>query len=83
VMIILASHFITNAELIEFQLSVAEANDKPVVAIRPFGGIVDTPQELMNRVKEHITWNTREIADALKLKARLEDTARWEVVDFP
>ena len=81
--IILATHFTNNKDLVLFQIDVAEANDKPVIAIRPFGGLVETDAELVNRVKEHVHWNEREIADALRRQARLEDTARWDVVDFP
>ena len=81
--IVLASHLIENADLVSFQMDAAEANEKPLIAIRPFGGLVETPEELVNRVKEHVEWNAREIADALRRQARLEDTARWDVIDFP
>ncbi len=81
--VVLASHFIDNPELVRFQMDAAEANEKPLIAIRPFGGLAETPDELVSRVKEHIEWNEREIADALRRQARLEDTARWDVVDFP
>jgi len=81
--LVLASHFIEHTELLRFQMDVAEANGKPLIGIRPFGGIVETPEELVNRVSEHIEWNEREMADALRRQARLEDTARWDVIDFP
>ncbi len=81
--VVLASHFIDNPEQVSLQMDAAEANEKPMIAIRPFGGMIETPEELVNRVKEHIDWNAREIADALRRQARLEDTARWDVVDFP
>ena len=81
--VVLATHYIENAELVSFQMDVAAANEKPMIAIRPFGGMVETPEALVERVKEHIDWNDREIADALRRQARLEDTARWDVVDFP
>ncbi len=81
--VVLATHFIENAELVSFQMDVAAANEKPMIAIRPFGGMVETPEALVERVKEHIDWNDREIADALRRQARLEDTARWDVIDFP
>ena len=81
--IILASHFSDNTELVRFQMDVAEANDKPIIAVRPFGGVAESDDELVNRVKEHIEWNEREMADALRRQARLEDTARWDVIDFP
>ena len=81
--VVLATHYIENAELVSFQMDVAAANEKPMIAIRPFGGMVETPEALVERVKEHIDWNDREIADALRRQARLEDTARWDVIDFP
>lgn len=81
--IILATHFSDNTDLVRFLMDVAEANAKPMIAIRPFGGVAESPQELVERVKEHIEWNEREIADALRRQARLEDTARWDVIDFP
>ena len=81
--IVLATHFIDNHDLVSYQMDVAEANDKPLIAIRPFGGVAETPDELADRVKEHIEWNGRQIADALRRQARLEDTARWDVIDFP
>lgn len=81
--VVLATHFIQNADLVSFQMDVAAANEKPMIAIRPFGGLIETPEALVKRVKEHIDWNERDIADALRRQARLEDTARWDVVDFP
>ena len=80
--IVLASQYMDNNDLTKFQLDVAEANEKPLIAIRPFGGVAETPQELVDRVNEHIEWNEREIVDALKRQARLEDTSRWETIEF-
>ncbi len=81
--IVLASLYSEEEELVSYQMDVADANEKPIIAIRPFGGIMETPEGLLERVKEHIEWNDREMADALRRQARLEDTARWDVVDFP
>ncbi len=81
--VVLATHFEMNPDLIRFQMDVADANDKPMIVIRPFGGITETPPQLAERVKEHIAWNDREMADAIRRQARLEDTARWDVIDFP
>ncbi len=81
--IILASHFSEHTELVRYQMEAAEAGGKPLIAIQPFGGVAETPEELVNRVNEHIAWNDREIADALRRQARLQDTARWDVIDFP
>ena len=81
--VVLAAHFAENPELVGFQLDVAEAGQKPIIAIRPFGGVSETPVELIQRVKEHVEWNSRDIADSIKRQARLEDTARWDLIDFP
>ncbi len=70
-------------ELTRFQMDVADENNKPMITIRPYGGVSETPQEILDRVKEHIEWNSRDMVDALKRQARNEDTARWEVIDFP
>ncbi len=81
--IVLASLYLDKPDLVRFQLDVAEANRKPTIAIRPFGGIVETPKDLATRVKENVSWNEREIVDVLRKLARNEDTSRWEVIDFP
>ena len=70
-------------DLVKFMMDVAHANQKPMIVIRSFGGVTETPKELVDRCNEHIEWNAREMVDALKRQARFEDTARWEVVDFP
>ena len=79
----LASHFTANLELLRYQLDVAEAQEKPIIVIRSFGGVDPTADELVDRVSDHVEWNSREIADAVSRQARLEDTARWDVIDFP
>ena len=81
--IVLPEHFEENADLVSFQMEVADANDKPIVSIRPFGGVNATPPELEKRAKEIVEWNNREIADVLRRQARHEDTSRWDVIDFP
>ena len=81
--VVLASLYSDVKDLVSYQMDVAEANEKPMIAIRPFGGVTETDPELIKRVNEHIEWNEREIVDAIKRQARLEDTTRWEVIDFP
>ena len=71
------------SELVSYMMDVAEANDIGMVAIRPFGGINEIPQSIQERVKEQLEWNAREMVDAIKRVARGEETARWEVLDFP
>ena len=64
-------------------MDVAAANKINMIAIRAFGGLHETPPEIVARCAEHIEWNDREMVDALRRQARGEDTARWEVIDFP
>ena len=81
--VVLSSLYIENTDLVRYEMDVAEANEKPTIAIRPFGGMGETPTDLVGRANEHIEWNDRQIVDALKRQARLEDTSRWDVIDFP
>ena len=82
-MFVLASVYEQKEDLVKFMMDVADANKKNMIAIRPFGGVAETPQEVSARAKEVIDWNDREMADALRRQARGEDTSRWEVLDFP
>lgn len=80
---VLSSTYEQRPDIVKFIMDVAEANNKGMIAIRPFGVSAETPPELVERCQEHIQWNDREMADALRRQARGEDTARWEVLDFP
>jgi hypothetical protein len=81
--IVVPSLLETHPDLLNFMMDGADAGGKPMIVIRPFGGVEETPKELVDRANEHIEWNAREIVDAIKRQARLEDTHRWDVVDFP
>jgi hypothetical protein len=81
--LVLSDVYEQNADIVKFMMDVADANEIGKVAIRPFGGIRETPAEMLERCAETIDWNGREIADALRRQARGEDTSRWEVIDFP
>ena len=81
--VLLPSLYEAQPDLVSFMMDAAEVNGKPMIVIRPYGGVAETPQKLVERANEHIEWNAREMVDALKRQARLEDTARWETVDFP
>ena len=81
--IVLSSTYEDKPDIVKFIMDVADANDKGMIAVRPFGGLLETPAELLERCQEHVQWNEREIADALRRQGRGEDTSRWEVLDFP
>ena len=83
VMIILSDVFDREPDLVRYMMDVAKANSIGMIAIRPFGGMTETTDEVVERANEHIEWNDREIADAIKRQGRGENTSRWEVVDFP
>jgi len=81
--IVLPALYEQKKELVKFMMDVADANDLKMIAIKPFGGMTETPKEVIERCAEEVEWNDREMVDALKRQARDEDTSRWEVVDFP
>jgi hypothetical protein len=81
--ILVADAYGRQPDLVAYMMDVAEANNIGTIAIRPFGGVAETPPEVATRVQEHIEWNDRALVDAINRQARGEDTARWEVIDFP
>jgi hypothetical protein len=81
--IVLASLYAEKKDLVSYQIDVAEANEKPAIALRPFGGMLETAPELVERAVDLVEWNERVIVDSIKRHARLEDTSRWDVIDFP
>ena len=80
---VLSKVYTQNSDLVRYMMDVADANKKGMIVIRPFGGVAETPAVLLERCMEHVEWNNREIADAIRRQGRGEDTARWEVLDFP
>lgn len=81
--VVVADVYGLQPDLTSYMMDVAEANGIGMVAIKPFGGMAETAPEVAERVQEHIEWNNRELVDAIKRQGRGEDTARWEVIDFP
>ena len=81
--IVLPATYLQNSDLVSYMMDVAEANDISMVTIRPFGGVAETPKAVVDRVKDQLDWKIRDIVDAIKKHARGEDTAHWEVIDFP
>lgn len=83
VVVVLPAVYEEKSDLVAYMMTVADANGIGMIAVRPYGGITETPAAIVERAKAHVEWNNREIIDAIKLVARGEDTARWEVIDFP
>ena len=80
--LLLASVYEQRPDLVRIMMDVAKANKIKMIGIRPYGA-QDTPEEIVERADEVIEWNDREMVDAIKRHARGEDTARWDVIDFP
>jgi len=74
--------YIQDPRIIEFELKVAQAFDKPVIAIQAFGLTQTLPREIAAAAAETVEWNDRAITDAIRHFARGEDTAKWDVVEF-
>lgn len=71
-----------NPQLIEFELQVAQAFDKPILAIMSFGGTQTIPQEVLARANETVEWNDHVIAETVRRLARGEENAKWDVIEF-
>ena len=82
-LVVVSDVYANKPDLVNYMMDVAEANSIGMIAIRPFGGVGETHPDVVSRVQEHVEWNDRELVDAIKRQGRGEDTARWEVIDFP
>lgn len=82
VVLVLSSQYVTNAGLIIYQLDLAKALKKPIVAVEPFG-----PESILKPVKEKadevVPWYNRSMVDAIRHHGRGDLTSRYEVIDFP
>jgi len=72
----------TNQDLVRFQMDVAEAFGKPILAVKSFGDTVAIQKELIDRCADIIEWNERTMIEAIKRLGRNEETSQWEVIDF-
>lgn len=69
-------------KLIDFELSVAQAFKKPIMAIMAFGGTQMIPQKAMAKATETVEWNDRAIIDTVKNLARGGGDQKWDVIEF-
>ena len=83
VIVVLPAVAEAQADLVRFQMDVADANKIGIIAMKHVGGLGDIPKDVEERAKEVVEWNEREMVDAIKRAGRGEDTQRWEVIDFP
>lgn len=71
-----------NAQLIDFELTVAQAFKKPVIAIKSYGDTLAMPVKVMEIAAETVEWNERAITDAIRRHGRGEEIGQWDVIDF-
>lgn len=69
-------------DLLTFQLLYAQASQKPVVLMKPFGSRQPIPKALSDLADEIVDWDERALVDAIKRQARHEDTTRWDTIEF-
>ena len=82
VVVVLGGMYLEQRDWLTYQMDAAQAFEKPLVALEPFGGIEELAPAVAERADEVVGWNDRFIVDALRRLARHEDTHRWEVIDF-
>jgi hypothetical protein len=82
VIIALSSLYETSQDLLTFQLLYAQACQKPVVLMKPFGSQAPVPKVLTDLADEVVDWDERALVDAIKRQARHEDTTRWDTIEF-
>jgi hypothetical protein len=82
VIIALSSLYETSQDLLTFQLLYAQACQKPVVLMKPFGSQAPVPKVLADLADEVVDWDERALVDAIKRQARHEDTTRWDTIEF-
>jgi hypothetical protein len=71
-----------NPRLIDFELKVAQAFNKPIIAIKSHGGAQSLPREALLAATEIVDWNNRLITDSLRRHGRGEDIPKWDVIEF-
>jgi hypothetical protein len=78
----LSSLFATHQDLFTFQLLYAQASQKPVILMKPFGSRKDVPKQILDLADEVVDWDERALVDAIRRQARHEDTTRWDTIEF-
>ena len=80
--IALSSLFDGNQDLVTFQLLYAQASQKAVVLLKPFGSQKPVPKVLADLADEIVDWDERALVDAIRRQARHEETTRWDTIEF-
>jgi hypothetical protein len=80
--IALSSLYERDKDLVTFQLLYAEANNIPIILMKPFGDARPPHKVLTEHASEIIDWDERALVDAVRKHARHEDTTRWDTIEF-
>ena len=80
--IALSSLYAQNPDLVNFQLLYAQANNKAVILMKPFGAEAPIPKALTEHASEIVDWDERALVDAIRRQARHEETTRWDTIEF-
>ena len=80
--IALSSLYEKNKDLVTFQLLYAQANNIPVILMKPFGDARPPNKALIEHASEIVEWDERALVDAVRKHARHEDTTRWDTIEF-
>ena len=70
------------SKLIDFELTVAQAFNIPIIAIKAFGGTQALPIKALEAAVESVAWDARLMIDAIRQHGRNEKIAKWDVIDF-
>lgn len=80
--IALSSLYAREPDLLTFELLYAQANHKPVVLLKPFGGGNEPPKAILDLADEVVGWDERALVDSIRRQARHEETTRWDTIEF-
>jgi hypothetical protein len=78
----LSSLYDTERDLLTFELLYAQASQRPVILMKPFGVRRDPPKAILDLANEVVEWDERALVDAIRREARHEETTRWDTIEF-
>jgi hypothetical protein len=80
--IALSSLYEGHPDLLTFELLYTQANNKPVILMKPFGSRRELPKAILDLTSEVVEWDERALVDAIRRQARHEETTRWDTIEF-
>lgn len=81
VVIVLATQYIQNPDVVDLQIATAKRHGKPVLTIEPFGP--DPVPDKLKQMSDHVVeWYARKIVDAIKMLARGEEIDRYDTIEW-